>query len=154
VRIEPRLERPTRRGGATVRLYGDLGRHAMGRLLADPARPRRHLRTSDLAPLKWDGKPVMIPADTFLTPEAVGRRQHRAVAASPTTAPGTLKEAVLLHGEDAPQADEGPARSKRARRSARATRSAKAAGAGRSGGPHRVPHQPQDVRPPDRKDAN
>jgi mono/diheme cytochrome c family protein len=105
--FEPRLEADPK-GGATVRLYGDLKRHAMGRLLADPAGPSDTL-TSDLAPLKWDGKPVMIPADTFLTPELWGAgntgpwlHDNRA---------GTLKEAVLLHGEDAPPAVGQPGRS-------------------------------------------
>ena len=54
-------------------------------------------------------KPVMIPADTFLTPELWGvgntgpwLHDNRA---------GTLKEAVLLHGEDAPPAAGQPGRS-------------------------------------------
>jgi CxxC motif-containing protein (DUF1111 family) len=105
--FEPRLEADAK-GGATVRLYGDLKRHVMGRLLADPAGPSDTI-TSDLAPLKWDGKPVMIPADTFLTPELWGvgntgpwLHDNRA---------GTLKEAVLLHGEDAPPAVGQPGRS-------------------------------------------
>ena len=104
---KPRLEGDPK-GGATVRLYGDLKRHAMGRLLADPAGPSDTI-TSDLAPLKWDGTPVTIPADTFLTPELWGvgntgpwLHDNRA---------GTLKEAVLLHGEDAPPAAGQPGRS-------------------------------------------
>jgi mono/diheme cytochrome c family protein len=105
--FEPRLEADAK-GGATVRLYGDLKRHAMGRVLADPAGPSDTI-TSDLAPLQWNGKPVMIAADTFLTPELWGvgntgpwLHDNRA---------GTLKEAVLLHGEDAPPGAGQPGRS-------------------------------------------
>jgi CxxC motif-containing protein (DUF1111 family) len=50
--------------------------------------------------LKYDGKPVMIPVDQFLTAELWGvgntgpwLHDNRA---------GTLREAILLHGEDTP----------------------------------------------------
>jgi hypothetical protein len=86
-------------GGAVIRLYGDLRRHAMGRVLADPAGPTES-SGPDLEPLKYNGTPVMIPADQFLTPELWGvgntgpwLHDNRA---------GTLREAILLHGEDAP----------------------------------------------------
>src|SRR5262245_15306881 len=86
-------------GGATIRLYGDLKRHAMGRVLADPVGPDES-GTADGDTMKYEGKPVMIPADTFLTAELWGvgntgpwLHDNRA---------GTLREAILLHGEDAP----------------------------------------------------
>jgi hypothetical protein len=86
-------------GGAIIRLYGDLKRHAMGRLLADPAGSSESFG-ADTQPLKVDGKAVIIPADTFLTPELWGvgntgpwLHDNRA---------GTLREAILLHGEDNP----------------------------------------------------
>ncbi len=86
-------------GGAVIRLYGDLKRHAMGRVLADPAGPSES-SGPDLEPLKYNGTPVMIPADQFLTAELWGvgntgpwLHDNRA---------GTLREAILLHGEDAP----------------------------------------------------
>jgi mono/diheme cytochrome c family protein len=95
-------------GGATIRLYGDLKRHAMGRLLADPAGTSDSIG-ADLEPLKHDGKVVSIPADQFLTAELWGvgntgpwLHDNRA---------GTLREAVLLHGEDAPPAAGAPGRS-------------------------------------------
>jgi Di-haem oxidoreductase, putative peroxidase len=103
----PRVE-PAAGGGATVRLYGDLKRHAMGRLLADPGGPDSP-DMADGESLKYDGKPVMIPADQFLTAELWGvgntgpwLHDNRA---------GTLREAILLHGEDAPPAPGGPGRS-------------------------------------------
>jgi hypothetical protein len=86
-------------GGATIRLYGDLKRHAMGRLLADPAGTSESIG-ADLEPLKYDGKAVTIAAEQFLTAELWGvgntgpwLHDNRA---------GTLREAVVLHGEDAP----------------------------------------------------
>lgn len=95
-------------GGATIRLYGDLKRHAMGRLLADPAGTSDPIG-ADLEPLKYDGKPVAIPADHFLTAELWGvgntgpwLHDNRA---------GTLREAVLFHGEDTPPAVGAPGRS-------------------------------------------
>jgi cytochrome c peroxidase len=88
-------------GGATIRLYGDLKRHAMGRLLADPAGTSESIG-ADLETVKHEGQPVAIPADHFLTAELWGvgntgpwLHDNRA---------GTLREAVLLHGEDAPPA--------------------------------------------------
>ncbi len=95
--LPPRAERRAG-GGATIRLYGDLKRHAMGRVLADPVGPDES-GTADGDTLKYEGKPVMIPADTFLTAELWGvgntgpwLHDNRA---------GTLREAILLHGEDA-----------------------------------------------------
>jgi len=103
----PRLE-PHPEGGAVVRLYGDLKRHAMGRRLADPAGPSESGR-ADFDPLLHDGKPVMIPADQFLTAELwgvgnTGPWLHDGRA-------GTLREAVLLHGEDEPPVAGDPERS-------------------------------------------
>ena len=102
-RAEPRPE-----GGAIIRLYGDLKRHAMGRALADPAGPSESFG-ADSQPLKVNGKAVMIPADHFLTPELWGvgntgpwLHDNRA---------GTLREAILLHGEDAPPPVGAPGRS-------------------------------------------
>jgi CxxC motif-containing protein (DUF1111 family) len=102
-RAEPRPE-----GGAIIRLYGDLKRHAMGRVLADPAGPSESFG-ADSQPLKVDGKAVMIPADHFFTPELWGvgntgpwLHDNRA---------GTLREAILLHGEDAPPRVGAPGRS-------------------------------------------
>lgn len=104
---EPRVEADSK-GGAIVRLFGDLKRHAMGRVLADPAGPSESF-TSDFEPLKYNGKLVEIAADQFLTPELWGvgntgpwLHDNRA---------GTLREAVLLHGEDAPPAAGKPGRS-------------------------------------------
>jgi hypothetical protein len=95
-------------GGAIIRLFGDLKRHAMGRLLADPAGPSPS-RGADLAPMKYDGKPLIVPADQFLTAELWGvantgpwLHDNRA---------GTLREAILLHGEDKPPAQGSPTRS-------------------------------------------
>jgi mono/diheme cytochrome c family protein len=87
-------------GGATIRLYGDLKRHAMGRLLADHAEGESDGGDGDTA--KYEGKPIKIPADHFLTAELWGvgntgpyLHDNRA---------GTLREAILLHGEDQPPA--------------------------------------------------
>jgi cytochrome c peroxidase len=95
-------------GGAIIRLYGDLKRHAMGRVLADRSGDSPS-GTADLGDLKYDGKPVKIPAEQFLTAELWGvgntgpwMHDNRA---------GTLREAVLLHGEDAPPAAGQPGRS-------------------------------------------
>jgi hypothetical protein len=103
----PRAERRAG-GGATIQLYGDLKRHAMGRVLADPAGPDES-DGADGEALKYDGKAVMIPADQFLTAELWGvgntgpwLHDNRA---------GTLQEAILLHGEDAPPAPGSAARS-------------------------------------------
>jgi hypothetical protein len=103
----PRAE-PRPGGGAVIRLYGDLKRHAMGRVLADPAGPSES-SGPDLEPLKYNGTPVMIPADQFLTAELWGvgntgpwLHDNRA---------GTLREAILLHGEDTPVPVGAPGRS-------------------------------------------
>lgn len=94
---EPRVEAHPE-GGAIVRLYGDLKRHRMGRQLADPG-PQPPLDGSS-APLVFEGRPVMIGADEFLTAELwgvgnTGPWLHDGRAAS-------LHEAVLWHGEDDP----------------------------------------------------
>src|SRR5204863_296503 len=96
------------KGGVTVRLFSDLRRHAMGRMLADPAGPSDSF-TADLAPATYDGKPVKIAADQFLTAVLWGvgntgpwLHDNRA---------GSLREAVLLHGEDTPPAAGAPGRS-------------------------------------------
>lgn len=103
----PRAEARTG-GGATIRLYGDLKRHAMGRVLADAAGPSDPVG-ADLEPVKHEGKVVMIPADQFLTAELWGvgntgpwLHDNRA---------GTLREAIVLHGEDAPPSVGAPGRS-------------------------------------------
>jgi mono/diheme cytochrome c family protein len=103
----PRVEAaPT--GGATVRLYGDLKRHDMGRRFADPGGPTAALDAS-LAPLQHNGQVALIAPSHFLTAELWGVG---------TTGPwlhddraGTLNEAILLHGEDAPPAPGQPGRS-------------------------------------------
>lgn len=86
-------------GGATLRLYGDLKRHDMGRTLAEPAGGQAPF-VSSLAPLKQGDQVVLIPASVFLTPELwgvgnTGPWLHDGRA-------GSLAEAVVLHGEDAP----------------------------------------------------
>jgi mono/diheme cytochrome c family protein len=103
----PRVEARTG-GGAVVRLFGDLRRHAMGRVLADPAGPSES-SGPDLEDLKYNDTPVMIPADHFLTAELWGvgntgpwLHDNRA---------GTLREAILLHGEDTPLPVGAPGRS-------------------------------------------
>jgi hypothetical protein len=103
----PRVEARTG-GGAIVRLYGDLKRHAMGRVLADPGGPSES-SGPDLEDLKYNDAPVMIPADHFLTAELWGvgntgpwLHDNRA---------GTLREAILLHGEDTPLPVGAPGRS-------------------------------------------
>lgn len=102
----PRIDADPR-GGAIVRLYGDLKRHEMGRQLADPA-PVGVLDVT-LTPLQHDGKPVMLTRTEFLTPELWGvgntgpwLHDDRA---------GTLAEAITLHGEDSPPAPGQPGRS-------------------------------------------
>ena len=104
---EPRPEADPK-GGVIVRLFSDLKRHAMGRQLADLAGPSETF-TADLEPLKYDGKPVKIAADQFLTAVLWGvgntgpwLHDNRA---------GSLREAVLSHGEDTPQAVGAPGRS-------------------------------------------
>jgi hypothetical protein len=96
-------------GGAIVRLYGDLKRHSMGRDFAEPDGPSAAL-TPLLAPTSTsDGQPVMVAPDVFLTAELwgvgnTGPWLHDGRA-------GTLREAALLHGEDAPPALGLPGRS-------------------------------------------
>jgi CxxC motif-containing protein (DUF1111 family) len=96
--VAPRVE-ASPNGGATVRLYGDLKRHDMGRLFADAGGPGAPLDSS-LAPVQYNGKVALISPSEFLTAELWGVG---------TTGPwlhddraGTLAEAILLHGEDAP----------------------------------------------------
>ena len=103
---EPRAEARDG-GGATIRLYGDLKRHRMGRLLADHGDDESG--GGDGETVKFDGKPIKIPADQFLTAELWGvgntgpwLHDNRA---------GTLREAILLHGEDDPPAAGKPGRS-------------------------------------------
>jgi mono/diheme cytochrome c family protein len=95
-------------GGAIIRLYGDLKRHAMGRLLADQS-GLEEPATADGESLKYDGKTVKIPADHFLTAELWGvgntgpwLHDNRA---------GTLREAIMFHGEDQAPAVGQPGRS-------------------------------------------
>ena len=97
--MEPRLE-ASPNGGATVRLYGDLKRHEMGRLLADPI--PLGANDSSLAPVQYNGKVALLSPSEFLTPElwgvgSTGPWMHDDRA-------GTLAEAILLHGEDTPPA--------------------------------------------------
>jgi cytochrome c553 len=104
--VEPRLEAAPA-GGATVRLYGDLKRHDMGRLLADPFPTLPN--DASLAPLQINGKPAAIQPSEFLTPELWG------VGSTPPylhdDRAGTIDEAILLHGEDTPPAMGQPGRS-------------------------------------------
>lgn len=102
----PRIE-PHPEGGAIVRLYGDLKRHEMGRQLADPV-PVGVL-TVTLAPLEHAGKPVMLSASEFLTPELWGVGNTGPYLHDDRA--GTLAEAIALHGEDAPPAPGKPGRS-------------------------------------------
>jgi hypothetical protein len=102
----PRLE-PHGQGGARVRLFGDLKRHAMGRQLADAQDTA--VRGSDGRPLSIDGAPVHVPAAVFLTTELWGTGNtgpwlHDGRA-------GTLEEAILLHGDDSPPPPGDPDRS-------------------------------------------
>ena len=95
-------------GGAIVSLYGDLKRHAMGRQLEEPAGSSNPSPAGG-GPLMHDGEPVRIAADVFLTPELwgvgnTGPWLHDARA-------GSLREAILLHGEDDPPAAGEPGRS-------------------------------------------
>ena len=95
----PRLEADPK-GGAVVRLYGDLKRHEMGRQLADPA-PVAVLHVT-LAPLQWEGKTVMVSASQYLTPELWGVGNTGPYLHDDRA--GTLAEAITLHGEDSPPA--------------------------------------------------
>ena len=104
---EPRVEADPK-GGAIVRLYGDLKRHRMGRHLADPGGPTPAF-VAEFAPLQIDGAVALIAPDVFLTPELWG------VGNTPPYLhdgrAGSLREAVMLHGEDAPAAAGEPGRS-------------------------------------------
>jgi CxxC motif-containing protein (DUF1111 family) len=95
-------------GGAIVRLYGDLKRHRMGRRLADPAGPQV-VFDSTLSPLQVDGKPYAVPTDVFLTAELWGVGSTSPYLHDDRA--GTLREAILLHGEDTPPPPGDPARS-------------------------------------------
>jgi hypothetical protein len=104
---EPRVD-AAEGGGATVALYGDLKRHAMGRWMAEPAGPSPALLPM-LAPLMHDDNVVLVAPDTFLTAELwgvgnTGPWLHDGRA-------GTLREAIELHGEDDPVAPGQPGRS-------------------------------------------
>lgn len=103
----PRLEAAPN-GGGTVRLYGDLKRHDMGRRLMDPGGPSAPLSAA-LAPLENNGKVALIPPSEFLTAELWGVG---------TTGPylhddraGTILEAIMWHGEDSPPPAGQPGRS-------------------------------------------
>jgi hypothetical protein len=95
-------------GGAIVRLYGDLKRHRMGRHLADQAGPQV-VFDSTLAPLEIDGDVRLIPPDEFLTAELWGVGSTSPYLHDDRA--GTLKEAILLHGEDSPPPPGDPGRS-------------------------------------------
>ena len=104
---EPRAEAHPE-GGATIRAYGDLKRHAMGRHLADPGGPQPPL-TPSIAPLLQGGEMVLIKPTEFLTPELwgvgnTGPWMHDGRA-------GSLEEAILLHGEADPPPAGDPGRS-------------------------------------------
>jgi hypothetical protein len=102
----PRLE-ADQKGGAVVRMYGDLKRHEMGRQLADPA-PVGVLDVT-LTPLKQDGKPILLSVSEFLTPELWGVSNTGPWLHDDRA--GTLAEAILLHGEDSPPGAGQPGRS-------------------------------------------
>jgi CxxC motif-containing protein (DUF1111 family) len=104
---EPRVERHPE-GGAVVRLYGDLKRHRMGGQLADVGGPQV-VFDATLAPLQIDGKTRTIPADEFLTAELWGVGSTSPYLHDDRA--GTLGEAILLHGEDAPPPPGDPGRS-------------------------------------------
>ena len=104
---EPRPD-SHRDGGATILAYGDLKRHRMGRPLADPGGPQPSSDGSG-APVTYDGQPVLIPADEYLTPELwgvgnTGPWLHDGRAAG-------LREAIMWHGEDTPPPVGDPGRS-------------------------------------------
>jgi hypothetical protein len=95
-------------GGAIVGLYGDLRRHRMGRQLADQAGPQV-VFDSTLTPLEIDGDVRLIPPDEFLTAELWGVGSTSPYLHDDRA--GTLQEAILLHGEDAPPPLGDPGRS-------------------------------------------
>jgi hypothetical protein len=95
-------------GGAIVRLYGDLKRHRMGRVLADPAGAAESGK-ADGDTLTLDGRKVTIAPEEFLTAELwgvgnTGLWLHDGRA-------GSLREAILLHGENEPPPPGDPGRS-------------------------------------------
>ena len=94
---QPRLE-PHPSGGARVRLFGDLKRHNMGAQLTDPQ--ESGVVQADGSPLLQAGLAVTVPRQVFLTPELWGVGNsgpwlHDGRA-------GSLEDAILLHGVDAP----------------------------------------------------
>ena len=102
----PRVE-SIEKGGAIVRLYGDLKRHEMGRLLEDPA-PTAPL-TASLAPLEVNGKVALVSPSQFLTAELWGVGNTGPYLHDDRA--GTLAEAIAMHGEDEPVAFGKPGRS-------------------------------------------
>jgi CxxC motif-containing protein (DUF1111 family) len=103
----PRVE-PHPEGGAVVRLYGDLKRHNMGRQLADSAGPTL-VFDNTLAPLQVDGEMHFVSPAEFLTAELWGVGSTTPYLHDDRA--GTLQEAILLHGEDAPPPPGDPGRS-------------------------------------------
>jgi mono/diheme cytochrome c family protein len=103
---EPRAE-PHSEGGAIIRAYGDLKRHHMGRHLADPGGPQPPI-TANNVPLTHNDKIVLIAPTAFLTPELWGVGNTAPYLHDGRAA--TLREAVLLHGEDEPAAPGDPGR--------------------------------------------
>jgi len=95
-------------GGAIVRLYGDLKRHRMGRQLADAAGPQV-VFDSTLTPLQIDGKVHVVAPDVFLTAELWGVGSTSPYLHDDRA--GTLREAILLHGEETPPPPGDPGRS-------------------------------------------
>jgi CxxC motif-containing protein (DUF1111 family) len=88
-------------GGAVIRLFGDLKRHRMGRQLADPPGVQPAIGGS-FGPATFEDQPITIGPDEFLTPELwgvgnTGPWLHDGRA-------GTLRDAILWHGEDDPPA--------------------------------------------------
>lgn len=101
-------------GGYVVQLYGDLKRHRMGRHFADESGPDTVL-TPELAPLKMGDELVFTAADEFLTAELWGVGNTGPYLHDDRA--GSLAEAILLHGEDAPPAagEEGRSEAQEAR---------------------------------------
>jgi cytochrome c peroxidase len=102
----PRLE-PHPAAGARVALFGDLKRHYMGEQLADPMPTR--VKGANGRNLVLDGMEIVVEPAVFLTAElwgvgSTGPWLHDGRA-------GTLEEAILLHGIDAPPPPGDPARS-------------------------------------------
>ena len=80
----------------------------MGRHLADPAGPQV-IFSPVLTPLEIDGEVRMVPPDEFLTAELWGVGSTSPYLHDDRA--GTLREAILLHGEDAPPPAGDPGRS-------------------------------------------